>query len=413
MSIRRNNNRPNHDVCKAIRPPLPPFRQAVYKTSKIKKPMNFVSARRNQRALHEGGRPSEAKESETDLDVPCMNCMRMVRSSLVAEHSQRCSQVQSEVKLIDQCSLVQQADYKLRKLLDSVQRLFKDSPSLLRSGNNHYYAQMITEYCEDILKITDFTKLDILKCREVIHNLMMLLKTFKGSTSVLIYMERLLTTSKDKYAQLLSYYREIAKADAANLRTKEELKNMVEEKHEELKNSLHKVSEVRATILSERRSKYDSVRVVEMGRGTEIISDVGRVKYIYNIYYSTCTETEKKSITSAISIPENNMKDVEEALAVEESKKVQKANLKRYFFTLIANAKKVLGPKNIGYYVDSTLLFNEVIRRQQSVDDWPAFIMTELNNNPNTWVVPKKYAKIQALLRQKSGKNSTMNSSQG
>lgn len=115
------------------------------------------------------------------------------------------------------------------------------------------------------------------------------------------------------------------------------------------------------------------------------------------------------------------MKDVEEALAVEESKKVQRANLKRYFFTLIANAKKVLGPKNIGYYVDSTLLFNEVIRRQQSVDDWPAFIMTELNNNPNTWVVPKKYAKIQALyyfgaqcrLRQKSGKNSTMNSSQG
>jgi len=114
-------------------------------------------------------------------------------------------------------------------------------------------------------------------------------------------------------------------------------------------------------------------------------------------FFSKYSDAEKKSVTSALSIPDSNMREVDEALAVEERKKVQKENLKRYFFTLIANAKKVLGPKNMGYYVDSMMLFNESVKRNKSVDDWPGFIMTELNSNPQNWVEPKKLAKIQAL----------------
>ena len=114
-------------------------------------------------------------------------------------------------------------------------------------------------------------------------------------------------------------------------------------------------------------------------------------------FISKFSETEKKTITSALSFPEDNIKEIDEALAVEERKKSQKANLKRYFFTLIANAKKVLGPKNMGYYVDSILLFNEAMKKNISVDDWPAFIMNELNTKPTKWIEPKKLSKINSL----------------
>ena len=114
-------------------------------------------------------------------------------------------------------------------------------------------------------------------------------------------------------------------------------------------------------------------------------------------FNSKFSETEKKTITSALSFPDDNIKEIDEALAVEERKKSQKANLKRYFFTLIANAKKVLGPKNMGYYVDSILLFNEAMKKKISVDDWPAFIMNQLNTKPTKWIEPKKLSKINSL----------------
>lgn len=256
---------------------------------------------------------------------------------------------------------------------------------------------MTTEYCEDILNITDFTKLDILKCREVIYNLMTLSKNFKGSPSIMMHLERLLVISKEKYAQLLNYYKEIAKTDTIDKKSKEELKNVAAEKHEELRKSLNIVSEVRATVLSERRSRYNPSQIVDANRQNEVISDAGRAEYILIFISRNSSEMGKKSITSVLSIPDSSMKEVDEALAEEERKKVQKANLKRYFFTLIANAKKVLGPKNMGYYVDSILLFNEAIKRNKSVDDWPAFIMAELNTNPRKWIEPKKLTKIQTM----------------
>ena len=98
-----------------------------------------------------------------------------------------------------------------------------------------------------------------------------------------------------------------------------------------------------------------------------------------------------------MSTPDNNIKDIEEALAVEEKKKVEKANLKRYFFTLVVNSKKVLGPKHIAHYTNNMLLFNEATKQNISVDDWPMFIMTQLNTNPSAWIEPKKLYKIQTM----------------
>ena len=173
--------------------------------------------------------------------------------------------------------MVQQDDYKLRKLKDAIAHLTNDQLLLKKNANNPYYVQMASEYCEDILKITDFTKISILKCREVIYNLITLLKTFKGSPAIMIHLERLLVISKEKYEQLLKYYKDIANTDTLKMMSKEELKNMAAEKNEKLKNSLSIVSEVRATVLSGRRSKYNPNQVINMNRGSnDILSDSGK-----------------------------------------------------------------------------------------------------------------------------------------
>ena len=94
------------------------------------------------------------------------------------------------------------------------------------------------------------------------------------------------------------------------------------------------------------------------------------------------------------------MKEVDESITLEEKKKSQKAQMKRYFYTLVTNAKKTLGGKHMGYYAETQLLFNEALKQQKSVDDWPNFIMNELNNTPDKWVDPKKLKKIQDLYSQ-------------
>jgi hypothetical protein len=227
----------------------------------IKKPWNFSKKSRSALPL--------------DIDIICINCMKTVKASLAAEHSLHCSQVQTEVKLIDQCSLVQQADYKIRKLKSSVEKLERD-PELIKEDK--YYIQLLVIYFDDILKIKDFTKVDIVKCREVVMNLSSLIKGFKGSDAMMIYLERFLVICKEKYAQILNYYKEIADTKIGNMKSKEELKLIVERKTEQFRSTL---AESRDSIFSDRRSKPYSPMLIRKQnfRMQEVISDSGINEY--------------------------------------------------------------------------------------------------------------------------------------
>lgn len=111
------------------------------------------------------------------------------------------------------------------------------------------------------------------------------------------------------------------------------------------------------------------------------------------------SESNVNSITSGVSLHniDPSMNEVNEALAIEEKRKTQKDNQRRYFYTLVANAKKVLGPKHMGYYTDNILLFNEAIKQNKPEDKWPEFIMKQLNGNPRQWIDTKKLNKVQEL----------------
>lgn len=101
------------------------------------------------------------------------------------------------------------------------------------------------------------------------------------------------------------------------------------------------------------------------------------------------------SVTSVASISREADKEVDEELKENQKRKMHKANMKRYFFTLVANAQKAIGPKNLACYINTNYLFSEVVKLGKSVDDWPNFIMNELKNNPKEWIDEDKIEKLE------------------
>eukprot|EP00826_Nyctotherus_ovalis_P010662 TRINITY_DN12798_c0_g9_i1.p1 TRINITY_DN12798_c0_g9~~TRINITY_DN12798_c0_g9_i1.p1 ORF type:complete len:252 (-),score=83.62 TRINITY_DN12798_c0_g9_i1:572-1327(-) len=180
-----------------------------YQTAALKKPKHFA-VMRNQ--VSPAIPCPTGDKLEDDIEVLCVNCMKMIKVSLAEKHSLYCAQVESEVKLIDQCSLVQQADYKLRKLKESLSRMNKVKQA---RNESNYYIRTLLNYCEEALGISGFTRLDILKCREIIYNLHVLIETLKPS-STLVYTERLSIIVKEKYVQLLNYYKDTENSHKPN-----------------------------------------------------------------------------------------------------------------------------------------------------------------------------------------------------
>ncbi len=182
-----------------------------------------------------------------NIDVLCVNCMKMVSISLVAEHSLHCIQVNTEVKLIEQCSPIQQVNFKIRKLNDSITRLNKDKELLAQTPNNPCYLKMLSEYAEDLLNIVDYTSKDIVRCREIIFSLNALNTNFAGSAQLRIYVERLFVLAKEKHVQLLRYYEEIAANNpgVSAVKSTDELLDELKARTEQFRKSKNSAREMR------------------------------------------------------------------------------------------------------------------------------------------------------------------------
>ncbi len=96
-------------------------------------------------------------------------------------------------------------------------------------------------------------------------------------------------------------------------------------------------------------------------------------------------------------INHDSMGEVEASLKEDEKRKSNVAYLKRYFFTLAANVKKILGAKHQGYYVSTLKMFGHVMQKQLPVDDWPKFVMEEMSQRPQNWKDEKKVRIVNQL----------------
>ena len=90
-------------------------------------------------------------------------------------------------------------------------------------------------------------------------------------------------------------------------------------------------------------------------------------------------------------------RDADEVLKEDEKKKLQRANLQKYFFTLATKAKNALGLRHPAYYADTQSMFLHVIKAGISVDDWPKFVMEEMSQRPDKWRDEKKIKKLHEM----------------
>lgn len=167
------------------------------------------------------------KRFDEELDVLCVNCMKLVPLSQVALHSLNCVHVNSEVKLMDCSPEIQAINYKLQQLRAALEKLVRDKCLLAHRESNEYYLKIMREYASDLIQITEYTKGETVRCAEMILNIMSLNRDFKGSPCIKIYIERLLILAKEKNVQLFNYYKEITSEEPTE-RTMDEL---LQEKH--------------------------------------------------------------------------------------------------------------------------------------------------------------------------------------
>ena len=177
-----------------------------------------------------------SKPTDIFLDVLCMNCMKLIPYLEIETHSSNCTQVNSEVRLLDQSPAIQSVNYKLKQLNEALKRLIKNKGLLAQANNNEYYLRMLGEYTNDLLIATDYTREAIINCNETIKNIFKLTKNYNGSLSLKIYIERLLILGKQKNTQLFNCYKELNKLPE-NVKTLEQLTQEKDEKISQLRKS--------------------------------------------------------------------------------------------------------------------------------------------------------------------------------
>ena len=272
--------------------------------------------------------------------------MKMIKPSLITKHSIECSQVKNEVKIMEQSSILNQIDYKIRKLKESLSQ-FKVNKEF-----DDDLFEALYKHCNDALIITSSTAIDILNCRRVISELDAIIKNFKGSFTVQIYMEKLIAIVKEKCQEIKKNY----------ISTYEKVRISTE--------------------------TYNNGRQLNPFSQTEIDSSK-EILLTPKVGYTTIKfETNRESKGSFSKCMNIKKFDYE---------KTHRDNMKRYFFTLIENNKKRLGRNSMAYYVENDILFNEVIKNKKPIEEWPNFISTELENHPENWIMPRKLSVIQIM----------------
>ena len=96
--------------------------------------------------------------------------------------------------------------------------------------------------------------------------------------------------------------------------------------------------------------------------------------------------------------------EVDMSLKEDERDRAIKAKMKRYFFALASKVKKLLGARHQGSYVNTSLMFNYVVKKEVKPEDWPKFLMEEMSQHPEKWRDENKMQKLNAIMQRKKSK---------
>jgi hypothetical protein len=323
----------------------------IYKTPASKLKENIVVSTTTSATTSQ---ISEENANDSDYYVKCWNCDGMVLISEVDKHSKICTE-QSQIAI--QRSFLPLND-QLNIQIENIKKIVK----IKASFNNG--SQVWDEFINimNILQtLDDFTNVTIMTLRKQINAIKMLITSFKGTYSGLLFLNKIDVIAKQKYEHVVTNYK--------NMYSQQVLKE--------------NNGQMKKIIMEGRLSNFSSTSNLKVAQNNSLeLEPTTMFNDDVNKSQDFGTNREVKAVDS----------------------------LKRQFYYKCISIKKKLSKACLGFWVESAPLYNYARNNKIPVTDWDKFIEQELTTNVLKWIDPLQLEKLEMInQKRKSTRRTKLN----
>ncbi|CAG9328866.1 unnamed protein product [Blepharisma stoltei] len=294
--------------------------------------------------------------AEVEFGILCINCQEMIPESFIERHSFLCTKLSVSILKSDGLSDLENLHIKTQKMENFLEN--KEKEILYRSSERNIIV-VLKRLCR---RLMDSNKSQNgIATLEVIKSIKSMLENFKGSLSLRIYSERLLTISQEQSQAI-----QVIEQNEIESKIKEvtELKKQVKifkERAESLQKSIfknkHPELRLNLELLETINSEFSS---------TESLNSASSFRSTF------CDEKQGELDTVET---ENNGPSIGDS----------KDSLQKYFYSQCLALKIKNNSKELVKLVPASKLYEKAIQENIPVDEWVDFIEEELKY-PERWV---------------------------
>ncbi|CAG9331278.1 unnamed protein product [Blepharisma stoltei] len=304
-------------------------------------------------------------EGEVELGIFCINCQEMVPESLIESHSASCVRITEAVSRADTLGDLDSLKLRIEKMDEFLEN--KDKETIYRPSERNIIA-VLKRLCKKLLDSNIANNKD--SSSEVMKLIKSMLENFKGSLSLRIYSERLLTISKEQLEAL----DKIEKIDIeAKMKEVEQLKAQV------------KIFKERAETIQ---------RTIFKTNPTGLKLDFGQLEDVNSDFSSGKTLSSCQSFRSLVSDERKSEIDLPPDFNDTENLDFPIGNsqeeLQKYFYSQCLALKLKYNSRELVKLIPTSKLYEKAVEEKIPVEDWVNFIEEELKH-PDKWV--KKQSK--------------------
>lgn len=296
-------------------------------------------------------------DAEISIGISCMNCQNMIADFLIEKHSLTCTSISDDVLQMDEQSPIELTRFKIFKLSNFLEN--KDNDIIYKPSERNIIAILI-RLCKKLLEHDDLKPTQSL---EVTKSIKCLLDGFKGSLSLRIYTERLLTLSNEYHDILASLE-----------------KSELESKKLEVEDLISKVQVYKKRAQTIQKSIFKTNPAVKLD-----LTKLGftRLEDVNSDISSTRSLKSDLSMTSFIDDEKFNESDISEAEDHSEVRNISKGEtkeeLQRYFYSQCLAFKLKFNSKDFIKHIPTSRIYQKALDENIPVENWLVFIENELN----------------------------------
>lgn len=266
---------------------------------------------------------------EDCVKILCINCQDYIDEDDIEPHSKLCFTISETVKRMDLYSPLVQVRFKLEKVKALLNTLTNPRP-----GDSNY-TSIFLRLIGKLLEVKETT--DGEKNKQVIEALSSLMISFKGSTALLIYGERLKSLANEQ---------------------------------------MFSIKEVGDDQTTDARNTRPPQKSMAFNQLASVKSDTSSI-------------VSRNTDFAQSSIPTEEQSNFEIAEATDSADEV---DYQRYFYSQCLAVKLTYSSRSQAQYVSIPKLYNEAKHLQLPLEDWASFIRQQLKN-PEHWLdslMPKR-----------------------